>query len=69
MAVSILYLIMSPSQQISKLSAIPTEFIDTMLIRETSFTVTSEILSDLHKQAWNTEPPDYLIDGKLVVFW
>ncbi|XP_026682609.1 ubiquitin carboxyl-terminal hydrolase 47-like isoform X2 [Diaphorina citri] len=55
--------------EISKISGIPVEFVDTILIRETSFTVTSEILSDLHRQAWNTEPPDYLIDGKLVVYW
>ncbi|KAI5729491.1 hypothetical protein M8J76_003096 [Diaphorina citri] len=54
--------------EISKISGIPVEFVDTILIRETSFTVTSEILSDLHRQAWNTEPPDYLIDGKLVVY-
>uniref|UniRef100_A0A8D8T3H7 Ubiquitin carboxyl-terminal hydrolase 47 n=1 Tax=Cacopsylla melanoneura TaxID=428564 RepID=A0A8D8T3H7_9HEMI len=58
----------SMKAEISKHSGIPVEFVDTILIRETSFTVTSEILSDLHRQAWNTEPPDYLIDGKLVVY-
>lgn len=54
--------------EISKLSGIPVEFLDTTLFKESSYYKHTSIVPGLAKHEWNVEPPDYLSDGKLIVY-